>query len=259
MYENLIMRYFVRLTYKGTNYHGWQYQPNARSVQEELEKAFSTILKQKTSITGAGRTDAGVHAKKFIAHFDMENAEFANNLDQMTFKLNSLLPYDISIEMIWPVNKNAHARFDATKRTYHYFISYNKNPFLSDTAWFQFSKLDIDLMNKAGEILMQNDDFTSFAKLHTDNKTNICDLMHAEWTENKEEGYYKFEISANRFLRNMVRSIVGSMVDLGRGKANLDDFRSIIAAKDRSKGGISAPAKGLFLVKIEYPSEIMPK
>ncbi len=253
------MRYFIRLTYKGTRYHGWQYQPNALSVQEELEKAFTTILQYKTSITGAGRTDAGVHAKNYIAHFEMQNSTFENNLEQLVFKLNSLLPLDISISEIWPVNKDAHARFDATKRTYHYFISYLKNPFLSDTAWFQFSRLNIEMMNKAGKILIEYDDFTSFAKLHSDNKTNICNLVQAKWTENKTEGYYKFEIIANRFLRNMVRSIVGSMVEVGRGKLSLDELRAIIEAKDRKEGGISAPAKGLFLVNIEYPNELIPK
>lgn len=252
------MRYFVRLSYKGTNYHGWQFQPNAISVQEELERVFSVILQKQTPITGAGRTDAGVHAKDYIAHFEMDNHEFNKNLKQLVYKLNSLLPADIAIYEIWPVSESAHTRFDATKRTYHYFISYLKNPFLTDTAWMQYSELDIESMNKAGELLLQYNDFTSFAKLHSDNKTNICELMEAKWTNNKEEGYYKFEISANRFLRNMVRSIVGSMVDIGRGKINLEDFKSIIEAKDRSKAGISAPAKGLFLVKIGYPKEIMP-
>jgi len=250
------MRYFIKLSYKGTNYHGWQFQPNAKSVQEELEKTFSIILQKPTAITGAGRTDAGVHAKDYIAHFDMDNNEFSSNLNQLIYKLNSLLPADISIYEIWPVKEDVHARFDATIRTYHYFISYRKNPFLTEIAWFQYSELNLDLMNKAGEILTQYDDFTSFAKLHTDNKTNICELMQAKWTENKEEGYYKFEISANRFLRNMVRSIVGSMVDIGKGKLSLEDFKAVIEAKDRSQGGISAPAKGLFLVKIEYPKEI---
>ena len=252
------MRYFVRLSYKGTNYHGWQFQPNATSVQEELERTFSIILQKPTAITGAGRTDAGVHAIDYIAHFEMENSEFDQDLKQLVYKLNSLLPADISIYEIWPVKEYTHARFDASRRTYYYFISYLKNPFLVDTSWMQYSELNIDLMNKAGELLMQYDDFTSFAKLHTDNKTNICTLMQAKWTNNKDEGYYKFEISANRFLRNMVRSIVGSMVDIGRGKINLEDFKSIIEAKDRSKAGISAPAKGLFLVKIEYPEVILP-
>ncbi len=256
MYEEVIMRYFVKLSYKGTNYHGWQYQPNAKSVQEEIEKAFAIILQTPTEIVGAGRTDAGVHAKDYIAHFDMGNVMFAEDIDLLIYKLNSLLPSDIAIKQIWQVDANAHARFDAVKRTYNYFISYRKNPFLFDSAMLHYNALDIEQMNKAGELLMQYDDFTSFAKLHADNKTNICKLMQAKWLENREEGYYKFEISANRFLRNMVRSIVGSMIDIGRGKIDLNSFRAIIEAKDRSLGGISAPAKGLFLTNIEYPEDI---
>lgn len=253
MYEDLSMRYFIKLSYKGTNYHGWQTQPNAKSVQGELERVFSIILQKQIVITGAGRTDAGVHAKDYIAHFEMEDLDYDKNLKQLIYKLNSLLPSDIAINEIWPVKEDSHARFDAIKRTYHYFINYRKSPFLSETAWMQYSELNIDLMNKACEILMKYDDFTSFAKLHSDNKTNICKLMHAKWSDNEQEGYYKFEITANRFLRNMVRSIVGSMVYIGKGKISLEDFKSIIEAKDRSQGGISAPAKGLFLVKIEYP------
>lgn len=253
MYEDLSMRYFIKLSYKGTNYHGWQFQPNAKSVQEELERVFSIILQKQTSITGAGRTDSGVHAKDYIAHFEMEDLDYDKNLKQLIYKLNSLLPSDIAINEIWPVKEDSHARFDATKRTYYYFINYRKSPFLIDTAWMQYSELNIDLMNKACEILMKYDDFTSFAKLHSDNKTNICKLMQAKWSDNEQEGYYKFEITANRFLRNMVRSIVGSMVYIGKGRISLEDFKSIIEAKDRSQGGISAPAKGLFLVKIEYP------
>lgn len=257
MHEDLIMRYFVKLSYKGTNYHGWQFQPNAKSVQGELERIFAIILQTPTPITGAGRTDAGVHAKDYVAHFDMDNKVFEQDINQLIYKLNSLLPLDIAVHKIFKVKQTSHARFDATKRTYHYYINYRKNPFLIDTAWMQYSLLNVDLMNKACEILMQYDDFTSFAKLHADNKTNICELMEAKWTHNKNERYYKFEISANRFLRNMVRAIIGSMIEIGKGKTNLEEFRSVIEAKDRNYGGISVPAKGLFLVEIEYPKQVL--
>ena len=244
------MRYFVRLSYLGTNYHGWQYQPNAISVQEKLEIAFSTALQVKTNITGAGRTDTGVHAKNYIAHFEMNNSKFENDIQLLIYKLNSLLPKDIAIHDIYKVDNNAHARFDAKKRTYQYFIATQKDPFRTNTAWLRLGELDIDLMNKAGEILKENKDFTSFAKLHADAKTNICDLMIAKWT--KEDNLYFFEISADRFLRNMVRAIVGTMIMVGNHKITLDDFRNIIESKNRNNAGISAAAEGLFLVNIEY-------
>ncbi len=244
------MRFFISLSYLGTAYHGWQYQPNAMSVQEKLESAFSIILQNKTDITGAGRTDTGVHAQNFIAHFDMTEAKFINDIPLLIYKLNSLLPKDISIHNIYKVSDEAHARFDAKKRTYKYYISTTKDPFRINTAWLRLGELDIDLMNKAGKILKEYSDFTSFAKLHADAKTNICDLMKAEWT--KEENLYVFEISANRFLRNMVRAIVGTMVDLGRHKITLEDFRKIIESKNRNNAGVSAAAEGLFLVEILY-------
>ena len=244
------MRFFVRLSYLGTEYHGWQYQPNAMSVQEKLEKAFSIVLQTKTDISGAGRTDTGVHAKNFVAHFDMDNTVFESNLPLLIYKLNSLLPKDISIHDIYNVANEAHARFDAKKRTYQYFIATEKDPFRINTAWLRLGDLDIALMNKAGEMLKEYNDFTSFAKLHADAKTNICDLMKAEWT--KEGNLYVFEISADRFLRNMVRAIVGTMVDLGRHKITLEDFKRIIESENRNNAGVSAAAEGLFLVEILY-------
>lgn len=244
------MRYFVRLSYNGTAFHGWQFQPNGISVQEALEKAFSTILQVQTAITGAGRTDAGVHAKNFIAHFDMEHPVFSDNLESMVYKLNALLPPGIVVHEIYPVAEDAHARFDAYYRTYHYYICKEKDPFKTETMWLRYGNLDIDLMNNACEILKEYNDFTSFAKLHADTKTNICDLKFAHWKE--EDKLITFEITANRFLRNMVRSIVGTMVDLGRHKINLQEFRAIIEAKDRGKAGVSAPAQGLFLTEIGY-------
>jgi len=244
------MRFFARLSYKGTAYHGWQIQPNGISVQEVLEKAFSTILQTKTAITGAGRTDAGVHARNYIAHFEMDNKTFSNDLPLFIYKINSFLPKDIVIHDVYKVESDSHARFDAKSRTYNYYISHQKNPFRNDTAWLRLGSLDIDLMNKACEILKTTTDFTSFAKLHTDNKTNICNLMQAHWQQTDE--LIIFEIKADRFLRNMVRAIVGTMVDIGRHKITLDDFKEIIKSKNRNNAGVSAPAKGLFLEAIYY-------
>lgn len=245
------MRYFVELSYLGTAYHGWQYQPNAMTVQEKLEQAFSTILQQKTNITGCGRTDTGVHARNYIAHFNMDNEKFINDIPLLIYKLNSFLPKDISIHKIFKVAEEAHARFDAKERTYNYFISNEKDPFRINTAWFRLGELDLDLMNKAGDILKEYKDFTSFAKLHTDAKTNICKIEKAVWR--KEGNLLVFEISADRFLRNMVRAIVGTMVEVGTGKINLSKFKDIIESQHRGNAGVSAPAQGLFLVKIVYP------
>ena len=244
------MRYFIKLSYKGTNYHGWQYQPNATSIQEELEKAFSLIMREEIAITGAGRTDTGVHAKNFIAHFETETNLDANQIKELIYKLNSYISKDLAIHNIYHVDARMHARFDAKERTYQYFITTTKNPFATESAWYVHGKLDVDKMNKACEILKKYTDFGSFAKLHSDNKTNICDLMEAHW-EVKDE-LLVFTIKADRFLRNMVRAIVGTMVDIGQGKTSLDELRSIIESKDRNKAGRSAPAQGLFLTEIKY-------
>lgn len=246
-------RYFIQLSYKGTNYHGWQIQPNAISVQEILTKAFSTILREEIEITGAGRTDTGVHASYFIAHFDSEKENL--NLDKkLIFKLNSYLPKDIAIYKILAVHPEAHARFDANSRTYYYYIHQQKDPFLLETSYYLPQKLDIDLMNKACELLFQFNDFTSFSKLHTDVKTNNCIIKKAFWTQD----YYKlkFTITADRFLRNMVRAIVGTLIDIGKKKITLEDFIQIIENKNRSDAGISVPAQGLFLANITYHKNI---
>jgi len=248
------MRFFARLSYKGTKYHGWQIQPNAISIQEELEKAFSTILQNKTAVTGAGRTDTGVHAENYIAHFNMDNSLFENDLDNLIYKLNAILPYDIAIHEINLVNENAHARFDAKSRTYQYFISKQKDAFNYELSWLRFGRLNLELMNKACEILINYKDFTSFAKLHTDNKTNNCVIKTAFWKE--DDTNIIFEITADRFLRNMVRSIVGTMVSVGLERLSLNDFKNIIESKNRNNAGVSAPASGLFLKKIVYPKEI---
>ncbi|SFN57249.1 tRNA pseudouridine38-40 synthase [Chryseobacterium oleae] len=242
------LRYFIEFSYNGKNYFGYQIQPDAISVQEELEKALSTILREEIKTTGAGRTDTGVHAKKIFAHFDTEKEVDVVNLP---YKLNSFLPPDISIKRMFPVKDDFHARFDATYRTYEYYISLAKNPFTQESAWQHWKRpLDIQKMNEACKILFEYEDFTSFAKLKTDNKTNICKMYKAEWEQDGTE--LKFTVSANRFLRNMVRAIVGTMVEIGSGKIKPEDLRKIIEDKHRNAAGTSAPGHGLFLVDVGY-------
>ncbi len=241
------MRYFIELAYKGTNFHGWQIQPDAISVQEVLEKALSTKLQEGISVTGAGRTDTGVHASFFVAHFDTQK-EFDSI--KLIYGLNNLVGKDISVSKLYPVEKDKHARFDAKSRCYEYRITQVKSPFLTETCTFINRDLDVDLMNKAGQLLLSYTDFTSFSKLHTDTKTNNCKIYNVLW-EYKGE-LLVFTIRADRFLRNMVRAIVGTMLDIGTGKISLSDFKQIIEDKNRSKAGISAPPEGLFLTKIEY-------
>lgn len=244
------MRYFLELAYNGKNYFGWQRQPKQISVQEVLEKALSTLLRQSIEITGAGRTDTGVHARKMFAHFDFDEI-----LPQdLVHRLNSFLPKDIVIYKIHEMKSDAHARFDATDRTYHYFVQQGKDPFNYDFAWQIHFELDIEKMNEAAEMLLEKKDFSSFAKLHTDVKTHICEVKLAEWTQNNNE--LKFTITADRFLRNMVRAIVGTLVEVGKGKISLVEFNNIIAQKDRSFAGGSAPAQGLYLVDVVYPKSI---
>ncbi|WP_089853361.1 tRNA pseudouridine(38-40) synthase TruA [Chryseobacterium taeanense] len=241
------MRYFIEFSYNGKNYFGYQIQPNAVSVQEEMEKALSTILREDIKTTGAGRTDTGVHAKKIFAHFDTEKV-LGQDLPR---KLNSFLPPDISVKRIFQVKDDFHARFGATYRTYEYYISLDKNPFTQDSAWQHWRRpLDINTMNEACKILFEYEDFTSFAKLHTDNKTNLCKIYKAEWEQEGSE--LKFTVSANRFLRNMVRAIVGTMVDIGAGKLKPEDLRTVIENKNRNSAGTSAPAHGLYLVDVGY-------
>ncbi|MDO4762961.1 MAG: tRNA pseudouridine(38-40) synthase TruA [Flavobacteriaceae bacterium] len=241
------MRYFIEFSYNGANFFGYQIQPNQISVQEVLEKALSTILREEIKTTGAGRTDTGVHAKKMFAHFDTLQI-IEENLPK---KLNAFLPPSIAIHRIFPVREDLHARFDALKRTYEYYISTEKNPFTENSAWQLWRKpIDVNLMNESCKILFEYEDFTSFSKLHTDNKTNLCKIYHAEWTQNGSE--ITFTISANRFLRNMVRAIVGTMVDIGLGKIKPEDLHQIIQQKHRNSAGASAPAHGLFLVNVEY-------
>lgn len=245
-------RYFLQLSYKGTNYHGWQIQPNAISVQEVIADALSKVLREKIAVVGAGRTDTGVHASFFILHFDVEN-EVQEKLD-IVYKLNSFLPHDIAVQKVWNVNNELHARFSATSRTYHYFISTEKNPFANETSYKYLKVLDMAKMNEAAQTLFDYDDFTSFSRLHTDVKTNNCKIMQAGWKV--EENQLVFIIKADRFLRNMVRAIVGTLLEVGKGKLTVKQFRGIIEKQDRSLAGASAPAQGLFLVDIEYPGGI---
>ena len=243
------LRYFLELSYKGTNYHGWQYQPNAISVQEKINEGLSKLLKSKINIMGAGRTDAGVHALQMFAHFDVE-AVFDINV--ILFKLNSYLPDDIVIKTITNVADNAHARFDAISRSYEYRIFVGRNPFLLETTWQLFhQKLDIDKMNEAAAILLNHTNFKCFSKVMTDIKTFDCDVTEAYWEA--KDSVLTFHITANRFLRNMVRAIVGTLINVGLNKTSLGDFKNILASKDRSEAGFSVPARGLFLTKIVYP------
>lgn len=248
----MTQRYFIELAYKGTKFHGWQVQPNAVSVQESLENALSTITRETIAVTGAGRTDTGVHASYFVAHFNSEKL----NLDHpgFTHKLNSFLKDDISIFAISKVDSEAHARFDAVSRTYQYHLNLLKDPFLVETSWYFFKQPDLELMNKACRILFEYTDFTSFSKLHTDVKTNNCKIIQAEWTQ--QGSNLIFTVKADRFLRNMVRAIVGTLLEVGLGKMNLAAFRNVIERKDRGAAGLSVPAHGLFLTDIEYPEAV---
>ena len=248
-------RYFIKLAYKGTNYHGWQLQDNTPTVQLAINNALSTILRKEVNITGCGRTDTGVHASNFYAHFDLEKKINTDDLQKLTYKLNNFLSKDIVIFEIFAVHPEAHARFDANSRTYQYFISKRKNPFTHDISYYLFGNIDIELMNKGAKILFDYSDFTSFSKSNTQVKTNICKIIKAEWS--KKEDQIIFTISADRFLRNMVRAIVGTLIDLGLNKINLEDIKEIIESKNRSNAGYSVPAKGLFLTEVKYPEEII--
>jgi len=248
----LTQRYFIELAFKGTEFHGWQIQPNAFSVQECLEKALKTITREAIAVTGAGRTDTGVHASYYVAHIESES----QNLDHPGFihKMNSFLPKTIVIFCISKVQADAHARFNAVSRTYKYHINLRKDPFKQDTSWYFFRQPEISLMNKACCILFEYTDFTSFSKLHTDVKTNNCKIYFAEWTQSGT--IIIFTVKADRFLRNMVRALVGTILEVGIGKINLDEFRAIIESKDRGAAGLSVPAHGLFLTDVEYPEAI---
>jgi tRNA pseudouridine38-40 synthase len=241
------LRYFIELSYNGKNYHGWQIQPDVISVQEKLNDAISTIFQEKIQVVGAGRTDTGVHASQMFAHFDIEKVLKGD----VIFKLNSILPNDISVSKVFLVAAEKHVRFDAISRSYEYKICLDRNPFLLDFSWqIHSQKPDVFLMNEAAKLLLEYTDFQTFSKVKTDVYTFNCDVTEAFWVAIGNE--LTFHISANRFLRNMVRAIVGTLVDVGLGKLSKEEFRSIIESKNRGNAGLSVPAKGLFLTKIKY-------
>ena len=242
------MRYFIWFGYDGTQYHGWQTQPNGVTVQSELERCLSLLLREQVAVTGAGRTDAGVHARQMAAHFDT-----AGELDArlLAKKLNGLLPAAISVDRIEPVAADMHARFSATSRTYHYYIHTRKNPFIRQYSQEMHYQLDFDLMNEAGRILMEYDDFGAFCKAGSDVKTTLCRVTHAHWHQTSDTEWY-FEITANRFLRNMVRAVVGTLIEVGRRRMTLQEFRQVIEGGRRTQAGESMPAKALFLERVTY-------
>lgn len=243
------MRYFIKLAYNGAEYHGWQSQPNAVSVQETIEKSLATIMRQDIKITGAGRTDAGVNAAVMFAHFDFEGN--IPDTQVLVNRLNALLGKNIAIYDIFEVHDDAHARFDATARTYKYFVHTDKSPFLYPFSWKATSRLNFERMNEAATHLLNYIDFTSFSKLHTDVATNNCKITHAKWEREGEQ--WVFTITADRFLRNMVRAIVGTLIEVGRGKITVEEFCRIIEKKDRCSAGTSMPGNALFLWDVKYP------
>ena len=247
LFDSRNLRYFIKFAYNGTNYHGWQSQPNASSVQETLAKAISTILNFDLNLMGAGRTDTGVHAKVMYAHFDIDD-NF--NIKSTIHKLNSYLPKDIAVFDIIPVHNEAHVRFDAKKRTYEYHMHQYKDVFINELSWYNQKKLDVNLMNQAAALLLKYEDFECFSKVNTDVFTFNCKITQAHWTQ--ENNQLVFIISANRFLRNMVRAIVGTLIKVGLHKISIQDFNAIIESKNRSEAGFSVPAHGLYLTEIEY-------
>lgn len=248
-------RYFLELSYFGKNFNGWQIQKNAvNTVQQVVEESLSTVLQEKIEVVGCGRTDAGVHAKNYIAHFDSEKDDLHLETRKWLHKLNQITGRDITFHNIKKVKKEASARFEAHSRTYHYFIHKHKDPFLYDYSWLCKVDLDIKLMNEAASYLLQYEDFTSFSKVNTQTFTNNCTIHKAFWKEENDK--LIFTISANRFLRNMVRAIVGTLVAVGEKKISIEQFKEIIESKNRSNAGKSVPAHGLYLVEIIYPEDI---
>ncbi len=247
------MRYFLQFSYFGKYYHGWQNQPNAITVQQVLEEKMSVILGESIDLVGAGRTDAGVHAKQMYAHFDIEK-DIEDKKD-LLFRVNAFLPDDIAVQSIIEVQEDAHARFDAITRTYEYWVTQEKNPFLIDASYLVKKVLDVNAMNKAAKVLFEYNDFECFSKSNTDVRTFLCDIKYAKWV--KVDDKLVFTIQADRFLRNMVRAIVGTLLDVGLGKNSVENVNTIIKSKDRSKAGASVPANGLYLTKVTYPNTII--
>ncbi|MDE6271717.1 MAG: tRNA pseudouridine(38-40) synthase TruA [Muribaculaceae bacterium] len=251
------MRYFLELAYDGSSFHGWQRQPNADSVQQRIEGALAKVFQCEVPIVGAGRTDTGVHARQMYAHFD--SPRIIEKPKSLLKGLNLMVGPAIALRRLLPVDREAHARFDATERSYKYFVIFEKSPFLAASSWYSPTDLDRERMNEAASLLTEVEDFTSFAKLHTDVKTNICDVRNAEWEEYDNPFGVPgivFTVTADRFLRNMVRAVVGTLVDVGRRKLTVRDFKDIIEARDRCSAGTSMPPQGLFLWDVKYPSNI---
>lgn len=249
-------RYFLKLSYNGTHFNGWQVQDNtANTVQQVLQEKMSLLLKEEIELVGCGRTDAGVHAKNYIAHFDSDRKDLITNKSHWLYKFNTILPPEISVQNITEVDEEAHARFDAVSRTYYYFLHQQKNPFIERFSYYVHGDVDFELMNKAALILLQYQDFTSFSKLHTQTKTNNCKITKAVWHK-IGENEWRFTIRADRFLRGMVRAIVGTLLQVGRNKITLEEFKKIIEAKDRAKAGNNVPGNALFLTAIEYPKKL---
>ena len=247
------MRYFVTFSYAGGRYHGWQIQPNGNSVQAELQRALSTLLRQEITVTGAGRTDAGVHARMMVAHFELpSDSKFDGTwCGQLAYKLNRLLPWDIAVQKVEAVSDDLHARFSAKSRMYRYYIHTAKDPFLRPYSCELHYPLDFDKMNKAARLLLDYEDFGAFCKSGADVKTTLCDVTHVEWVQTSATSWY-FEIRANRFLRNMVRAVVGTLIEVGRGRMSIEDYKKVIEGKQRSDAGESMPAQALFLEDIVY-------
>ena len=243
-----MQRYFIDFSYNGKNYHGWQIQPNGITVQEKMQSALATVLREPVEVVGAGRTDAGVHASMMIAHFEVEEEM---ETSQLAYRLNRVLPYDIAVRRIYPVTADLHARFSATSRTYHYFLHTAKDPFLAERSYETHYKLDFAAMNEAAAYLLSQTDFASFCKTGTDTKTTLCTVTHACWRQLSETSW-RFEITANRFLRNMVRAIVGTLIEVGRHRLSTEDFQAVVKGRNRSGAGESMPAHALFLVDITY-------
>ena len=242
------MRYFIWFSYDGTQYHGWQLQPNGNTVQAELQRGLSLLLREEITVTGAGRTDTGVHARQMAAHFDTDAVFDTNTL---VMKMNGVLPPDISVSKVEQVSDEMHARFSALARTYHYYIHTKKNPFRRHYSLELHYVLDFPLMNEAARILMEYEDFGAFCKAGSDVKTTLCHVTAAEWHQTADDAWY-FEITANRFLRNMVRAVVGTLIEVGRHRMTLDEFRQVIIGGRRTQAGESMPAQALFLERIEY-------
>ncbi len=245
-----MLRYFLKLSFRGTAYHGWQVQDNAHTVQAEMNEKIGTLCGENVNVVGCGRTDAGVHAREFYLHFDLKNS-LPYSAEDFVFRINRFLPEDIAVYNVWEVPPETHARFDAVSRTYRYYISITKDPFVRDLSMYYSGNIDIKAMQQAARYLLEYEDFTSFSKVHSQTTTNLCHISEAGWEQ--QDGLLVFTVTANRFLRNMVRAIVGTLLEIGRGKLKPASIKDVIEAKDRCKAGYSVPAQGLFLEKVRYP------